>query len=137
MFKKISSGNLLYKNGVPLVPWENKLWALTCFLQIILTDKQNVFFLSKISSFYFSNNKEPFPCFIQRLKTIVLVLLLTTFGTDVKRFKTNFNYVLLNNIQTQNYQAALQKVILLNLIEWKSFWVNLSQKSVGSSGEFS
>lgn len=60
-------------------------------------------------------------CFIQRLKTIVLVLLLTTFGTDVKRFKTNFNYVLLNNIQTQNYQAALQKVILLNLIEWKSF----------------
>lgn len=55
------------------------------------------------------------------LKTIVLVLLLTTFGTDVKRFKTNFNHVLLNNIQTQNYQAALQKVILLKLIEWKSF----------------
>ena len=65
------------------------------------------------------------------------MLLLTTFGTDVKRFKTNFNYVLLNNIQTQNYQAALQKVILLKLIEWKSFWVNLSQKSVGSSGGFS
>ena len=65
------------------------------------------------------------------------MLLLTTFGTDVKRFKTNFNHVLLNNIQTQNYQAALQKVILLNLIEWKSFWVKKKKKSVGSSGEFS